>query len=117
MRLRLLAVKPKPGREANAQALGELPADGGGNVLGCVAQGQREGIAKAAVGFNTGDEFFSAEGALTAALPLRARDGLHRWRSQIPRGSDSMSFSAMKFSEMFQFLRLEERMSFSSGSC
>ena len=105
------------GREAEAQAFGKLPADERRDVVRCVAEGEGGGVAEAAVGFSAGDELFRAEGAGAAARQRRARGGRRRWRSRTPMVRWPRFFSAMKFSEMFQSLTLEERMSLSSASC
>ena len=104
-------------RKAEAHALGQLPADQRGNVVRGVAHGQRKGVSQAAVGLRAGDELLRAEGAFPAAgrAAQRARgsDGV----AELPGRVAEVLSREMKFSLIFQSLRLEERISFSSASC
>ena len=64
---RLVSSEAEAGREAEAHASGQLPANQRGNVVRGIAHGQREGVSQAAVGLHAGDELLRAKGTFPAA--------------------------------------------------
>ena len=79
------AGEAEAGREAETDALGQLPAEKRGDVVGGIAHGEREGISQAAVALDAGDELLRAKGTFPAAGRAAQRTrGSHRV-TELPR--------------------------------